>query len=198
MKTLQRRLIWLLMLLAYSGMSVRAPAEVVIDWVDVGDPGNPESPVEKLDRSSGYGAIDYKFLMGKYEVTNFQYTVFLNSGAATDTNELYQASMELVLKGGITRTGTSGSYTYSVKANMDNKPVNFVSWFDSARFANWFHNGQPVGMQSALTTEDGAYTFSGITVSPRNDGALFFIPNEHEWDKTAFFEPGAATSSGNG
>jgi len=107
--------------------------------------------------------------------------------------------MELVLKSGITRTGISGSYTYSVKANMDNKPVNFVSWFDSARFANWFHNGQPVGMQGPLTTEDGAYTFSGPeTVSPRNAGAQFFIPNEHEWDKTAFYEPGAVTSSGNG
>ena len=45
--------------------------------------------------------------------------------------------MGATLRGGITQTGTSGSYTYSVKANMGNKPVNFVSWFDSARFANW-------------------------------------------------------------
>ncbi len=187
------------MVLAFSSVSARATAKVVIDWVKVGDPGNPESPAIKKDETSGYGAVDYDFRIGKYETTNIQYTEFLNSVAASDTNDLYDAAMESSVRGGITRTGISGSYTYTVKANMDNKPVNFVSWFDSARFANWLHNRQPVGTQSALTTEDGAYTFSGPeTVSTRNDRARFFLPNEHEWDKAAFYEPGAVTLLGDG
>ena len=35
---------------------------------------------------------------------------------------------------------------------MGNKPANYVSWFDAARFANWMHNGQGGG-----STENGAY-----------------------------------------
>jgi len=171
-----------------------------MDWVLVGDPGNPENTVIKTgDGSSGYGSVAYSFRIGKFEVTNSQYADFLNAVAATDTYNLFNTTMELGFRGGITRTGSSGSYTYSLKANMSNKPVNFVSWFDAARFANWFQNGQPVGAQDASTTEDGAYTFTGSeTVSTRNPGAKFFIPNEHEWEKAAFYEPGAVTVLGNG
>ncbi len=45
-------------------------------------------------------------------------------------------------------------------------PVNFVSFWDGLRFANWLHNGQPTGAQGNSTTEDGAYTLTagGITV----------------------------------
>ncbi len=174
-------------------------AEIVFDWIDVGDPGNPVNPLPKHDRTSGYGAVDYTFRLGKYETTNLQFTEFLNAVAATDPNELYDEDMASRLEGGITRTGDSGSYTYSVKPNMGKKPVNFVSWFDSARFANWLHNDQPVGVQDASTTEDGAYTFSGPdTVSTRKSGARFFLPDEHEWDKAAFYEPGADTLNGDG
>jgi len=171
-----------------------------MDWVDVGDPGNPANTViKKGDGSSGYGKVDYSYRIGKYEVTNSQYADFLNAVAATDTYNLYNTSMGRSLWGGITRDGTSGNYTYSVRPNMGNKPVNFVSWFDSARFANWLANGQPVGMQDASTTEDGGYTFSGLnTVSTRNAGARVYIPNEHEWEKAAFYEAGAKTYLGNG
>jgi len=80
---------------------------------------------------------------------------------------------------------------------MGNKPVNYVTWFDAARFVNWLQNGQPVGAQDASTTEDGAYTFSGIeTVGPRNLGAQIYLPNEHEWQKAAFYQPGAVTDDG--
>jgi hypothetical protein len=46
---------------------------------------------------------------------------------------------------------------------MDDKPVIAVSWFDALRFINWLENGQPVGLQDASTTEDGAYTFTGAS-----------------------------------
>ena len=103
------------------------------------------------------------------------------------------------MEGGILRSGTPGSYSYSVKAHFSDKPVNFVSWYDGARFANWLHNGQPTGMQDNNTTEDGAYTFSGLEkVSARTPDAKFYMPNEHEWEKAAFYEPGADTLIGDG
>ncbi|MCH2113941.1 MAG: formylglycine-generating enzyme family protein [Pirellulales bacterium] len=194
-------------------------AVVVTDWVEVGDPGNPEHTAIMKDGTTGYGSVSYNYLIGEYEVTNDQYAEFLNAVAATDTHKLYHTNMGNFAFPfvGINRSGGSGSYTYSVRTGYGNKPVNYVTWFDAARYVNWLHNGQPTGLQSATTTEDGAYTFGvhvdesihdysyGVLtalnvedVSSRNPGALYFLPNEHEWHKAAFYEPGADTEDGNG
>ena len=77
----------------------------------------------------------------KYEFTNQLYTEFLNSVAATDTFSLYNANMGSNARGGITQSGAPGSYSYSAKTNMGDKPVNYVSWFDAARVSNWYQNG---------------------------------------------------------
>lgn len=196
--TAQRKLFWLpVCLLLGLCLANDVSATVEIEWVTVGDPGNAPLMRTQADGTSGYGQVDYEYRMGKYEITNSQYAEFLNAVASTDTNQLYWTLMGGQIWGGITRSGANGNYTYAVKPNFDDKPVNYVTWYDCARFANWLHNGQPVGAQDASTTEDGAYTFIGFeTVSPRNPGAKFFIPDEHEWEKAAFYEPGAATSDG--
>ncbi len=54
----------------------------------------------------------YTYQIGRYEVSNAQYAEFLNAVAATDTYSLYATSMGSGV-GGITRSGSSGSYTYS-------------------------------------------------------------------------------------
>jgi hypothetical protein len=46
--------------------------------------------------------------------------------AATDPNGLYNTNMA-VDYGGITRAGSSGSYSYSTIAGRENMPVNYVS-----------------------------------------------------------------------
>lgn len=196
--TIQKMLVsFALLLLLYFFAANNVSATVEIDWVTVGDPGNAQLNVVQADGTSGYGRVDYDYRIAMYEVTNGQYTEFLNAVAATDTNDLFWEPMQSEILGGISRFGTSGSYTYSTKTNMANKPVNFVSWYDCARFANWLHNGQPVGIQDASTTEDGAYTFIGFeVVGPRNANAEFFVPNEHEWVKAAFYQPGVITNDG--
>ena len=81
--------------------------------------------------------------IGAYEITNAQYAEFLNAVADADPNALYNTRMGTSARGGITRSGGSGSYGYSVKAGHENKPVVFVSFYDALRFANWLHNGEP-------------------------------------------------------
>lgn len=185
------------LLLLQVDMANLARATITMDFVTVGDPGNLEHQQAHQDGTIGYGAVDYVFQIGEFEVTNAQYTEFLNAVAVTDANNLYRTSMSNATFGGINRSGSNGNYSYSLKPFMADKPVNYMSWYSAARFANWMHNGQPTGTQGPSTTEDGAYTFTGIEeLGPRNAGALFYIPNEHEWQKAAFYEPGAATNSG--
>jgi len=161
---------------------------VTIDWVTVGDPGNAAD-------NTSYGAVADAFQIMKFEFTNQQYTAFLNSVAATDTYSLYNASMGSNARGGITQSGASGAYTYAVKPNMGDKPVNFVSWFDAARVSNWLVNGGT----SSSSTETGAYTLIGGqtsgTAPARNSGATFYIPTEDQWYKAAFYK-GSGTSAG--
>lgn len=164
-------------------------AEVTIETVPVGNVGNTaDTAVMTNDGTTGYGAVNYEYRVGKYEVTNAQYCEFLNAVAQDDTRNLYNEEMGTDVRGGIVRTGTSGQYTYACKADMGNKPVNVVSWLDAARFANWLHNGQPAGSQGPATTEDGAYDLSvadpGVN-AVRKTEALWFLPNENEWYKAA-------------
>ncbi len=44
-------------------------------------------------------------------------------------------------------------------------PVNFVDFYDSLRFANWLHNGQPTGAQNNTTTEGGSYTITAAGIA---------------------------------
>jgi formylglycine-generating enzyme required for sulfatase activity len=175
-----------------------------LETVTVGNPGN----TGELSGSGagGYGpsricgAVAYTYNIGKYEVTAGQYTEFLNAVAATDTYALYNTYMWSDTYGcKIQRSGSSGSYTYSVTSDWANRPVNRVSWGDAARFANWLHNGQPTGAQNLSTTEDGAYYLNGATTNAqllavnREADWKWAITSEDEWYKAAYYNP--ATSS---
>lgn len=130
-----------------------AQAAVEFDWAYVGDAGN-------VADTTGYGAVAYDYKIATTEVNLFQYTEFLNAVAQTDIYGLYSANMGSNLNiAGISRSGVSGSYTYSV-VGSGNRPVTYVSAYDAMRFVNWMHNGQGSG-----STETGAYTIStgGIT-----------------------------------
>jgi len=131
---------------------------VDIETVPVGNPGNTDDT-----HGDGYGGVDYEYNIGKYEVTAGQYTEFLNAVAATDTYGLYTSSMWSSTEGcKIWRTGLAGSYTYGVADNRADRPVNYISWGDAARFCNWLHNGQPTGAQDLTTTEDEGERGSGL------------------------------------
>lgn len=172
--------------LAAAFLSLGPVHAVVIDYVPVGNPGNP-------NHNTGYGAVAYEYQIGKYEVTNAQYAEFLNAVAQTDTYGLYNSSMGGDPRGGIAQSGVPGSYSYAVKPNMGNKPVNYVSWYDAARFANWLHNSQPTGLQTTLTTEGGAYTLTGNTgLIIKESTATVWLPTENEWYKAAYYDPTAA------
>jgi formylglycine-generating enzyme required for sulfatase activity len=171
--------------------ATNADAQVTLDWVTVGDPGNT---ADTTGAPRPAGAVLDSFQIMKYEFTNQQYTAFLNSVAKTNTYAFYDARMGQEVHGGITQSGASGSYTYATRTNMGDKPVNYVSWFDAARVCNWLQNGQGPG-----STETGAYTLVGGqtsgTAPARNSGATFYIPTEDQWYKAAYYK-GGSTNAG--
>ena len=178
---------WLLALnLSFALLLATSGSAVSIDWVNVGDTGNACD-----DQAQGcFGDVAYTYQIAKFEVTNAQYAEFLNAVADTDAFGLYNTNMANVNFGGIVQGGASGLFTYTVVPGRENRAVNWVSFYDALRFANWLHNGQPnTGSQTAATTEDGSYTFSGATtVGGRNPGAAIFLPTEDEWYKAAYYD----------
>jgi formylglycine-generating enzyme len=158
---------------------VTTPARAVsLEWVLIGNPSNPAD-------TTGFGSVPYAYYISKFEVTNLQYVEFLNAVAKTDTHALYNNNY-------ISRSGNPGEYTYSVDSSIATHPVSTVSFYDALRFANWLHNGQPVGAQDNLTTEEGAYSITPVGVAnnsiTRNSGATTFIPTENEWYKAAYYD----------
>jgi formylglycine-generating enzyme required for sulfatase activity len=181
-------------------LSVASSASgVTMAWTPIGDPGNAaDTRVMNLEGSTGYGSVHYNYSIGTYEVTNAQYAEFLNAKAQSDSLGLYDPRMadpsygftSAAGFGGITRLGTAGNYSYEAIAGRANLPVNYVTFYDTLRFANWMNNGQGSG-----DTETGAYTLLGATPVPtnnatvaRNTGATIVLPSEDEWYKAAYYD----------
>jgi formylglycine-generating enzyme required for sulfatase activity len=175
---------------------------ITIDWVTVGGPPNAADTADGDIITPGvqnFGAVDYSYRLGKYDVTWSQYVAFLNSNDPTGANllGLYDNVFSSVIyDGGILYdAGAKNGLKYSVIPGRDNRPANYVDFFQAVRFANWLNNNQVPG-----STETGAYTLLGSTVIPsngdtftRNAGAMVFLPSEDEWYKAAYYNPATQT-----
>jgi hypothetical protein len=144
------------------------------------------------------------FRMALHEVTNSQYVEFLTVWARENSSGYYNSQMNSNPRGGITQSGFSRSFTYAVKPNMGDKPVNFVNVNAALAFANWMHNGQGSGNRLVGSTQiptrsfdDGSY--SGTLA--RLPGATWVVPTLAEWQAAAegisITTPATADSIGN-
>ena len=163
-----------------------------IELVEVNDLGNPPD-------KTGYGSVNYKYLIGRYEITIEQYCVFLNAVASEkDPHRLFDESRMTDDPNtmSIKRSGQPGNYAYEpmrfakYATNLvpgcvlsSRRPMSQVSWMDAARFCNWLHNGQGDG-----DTETGAYMIGQGNSRPvRQPNARYFLPTENEWYKAAYY-----------
>jgi|GEM_PF-3579350 len=186
------------LLLGVGLLSRPAQAEVQLNIVPITYANNPaDTSVAPFNR----GSVAYDFGMSKFEITNTQYTEFLNAKAqlalGSDTLGLWADGMRGSSAGGIFRSGSgtlADPYSYVVKSQMGNKPVLFVTYFDGLRFANWLTNGQGAG-----DTESGSYILTGGTATPSNwlstprqATGRYFLPSADEWYKAAYYQPSSA------
>jgi formylglycine-generating enzyme required for sulfatase activity len=175
-------------LASFIALATSDSAAINIQTSFVGDAGNDTD-------TTSYGGVSYGYHIGTYEVTNSQYVAFLNAKGSTDSNNLYHTNMS---SRGISRANSSGSYSYSVNNDFGDKPVDFVSFWDAARFSNWLTNGQGSG-----DTENGVYdltneTAIGNNTVTRNATAWnangVAIASEDEWYKAAYYKGGSTTA----
>ena len=173
--------------LTFCCTSASQAAPVTFDWATVGNPGNADDV-----HGAGFGGVASTYRISKTEVTNAQYTEFLNAVDPTGSNSLslFNANMASNL-GGIENTGATDGSRYVAQAGREQNPVTYVSWYDSVRFTNWLHNGQGSG-----STESGAYMLDGNAATPTNGlsvtrdaSATYWLPSEDEWYKAAYYDP---------
>jgi len=194
------RLVIVLACLAWTSAEGAAhAAPLSIDWAEIGDVGNAADtdPV-------GYGAVSYPYKIMKYEFTNQQYVNFLNAvdPEGTNPNGIYFSIASIDGRGGYTfLSGNANGSKYAVRANMGDKPVNWVSWFSVARVANWLQAGGQTYLTTATGSaaiNSGAYTLNGQTTGNaplKNAGAQYWIPTQDEWYKAAYYK-GGGTNAG--
>jgi formylglycine-generating enzyme len=190
-------------LVSFGLISGSASAAITIETVRVGNAGNPAEPTAGWTPWHLCGAVAYEYRIGTFEVTAGQYTQFLNSVAKTDTYGLYNTNMDTAVEAhgcNIKRSGGPGYYSYSVAPEWADRPVNYVSFWDSCRFANWMNNEQRTGAQNALTTENGSYALNGYRGDDgasiqRNPNARWVLPTEDEWYKAAYHKNDGVTGN---
>jgi formylglycine-generating enzyme required for sulfatase activity len=153
-------------------------------FLSIGNPANASS-------IRGFGKVDYSFYIQQYEVTNSQYVEFLNSVDHLGNLGLYNALMSTDnINGGINRSFNTdlNKYIYSTKPNMNLKPVTFITYLSAIRYVNWISSENNI-------TETGVYTITNNIVSSRLSTALYFLPNQNEWFKAAYYNPNLSTYS---
>lgn len=165
------------------------------------------------DNKNNLGAVTYDYSIGKYPVTNLDYTRFLNYNKDMvydyylweDMNSIYQ---------GIFFDGSD----YRCKNNMENKPVNYLIMSNILRYINWLSNSltneydhgildsgvydletvfEIVSFGSDSADSDIASANSVMDLSdfwllekktPSNlSGIQFWLPSIDEWYKAAYY-----------
>ncbi|MCC7387849.1 MAG: hypothetical protein IT431_03685 [Phycisphaerales bacterium] len=171
------------------------------DWVTVGDPGNRDTLPEETPRwpDLSAGGVDYEYRIMRTELTVQDHFEFVQ--ACWQYLPPDQRRISSFLGFWIRYRGGPDDPQYYIVEGAENRPTE-MSWRNSARFANWLHNGK-VNEQWAF--ENGAYdtsTFGAngdgtLTDQPEhNPDARFWIPTMDEYVKGMFWDP--AKNDGDG
>ncbi len=146
-----------------------------IDFVTVGNPGNP---ADNTGFPKPAGSVGYEYRIGKYEISRSMVEK-ANAQSAADAAPLNLSLADMTLYGG----------------NGPDKPATGVSWFDAARFVNYLNistGHMPAYKFDANNTfqlwqpGDPGYDANNLF---RNKDAYYFLPSMNEWYKAAFYDP---------
>jgi formylglycine-generating enzyme required for sulfatase activity len=137
-----------------------------IDFVDIGNTNNPAD-------ASGYGAVPYGYRVAAYEIP----------------------------QDAISKAAASGLSNVTAGAWTGNRPAANVSWLEAAAFVNWLNTSKGYQRAYNMVFTNGAWTVQpwssadawtvGGTNLYRHKDAYYFLPNENEWYKAAYYDAAA-------
>ena len=139
-----------------------------IDFVPIDNTGNPADTVIMNDGSTGYGAVDYNYRIGKYEVTNAQWDAF-------------------TAVAGVPTGNPDSAYNQSASYTGNRQPTTGVSWYEAAQFCNYLTSGDKSLGAYQLGTDGSIIVDRAAAISAY--GMVYVIPTEDEWYKAAYFKP---------
>jgi formylglycine-generating enzyme required for sulfatase activity len=149
--------------------------QFTLDFVPISGATNPISGQP--------GIVNHDYRMGAYEITNDQWNNFTASLGVPVTG-----TPSLAYDSSFYDWGTGTTYV----------PTNNTSWYEAAQFVNWLNTstGHQAAYKFTGTQGTGNYTFvdwsfvdAGYDASNpyRNQNAFYFLPNENEWYKAAYW-----------
>ena len=154
-----------------------------LDFVPISASTNPtEAQANDTSRYLvGFGIVEYNYRMGVYEVTNDQWNRFVATYGTPTGNPSAAYDEEFYDWG----TGTT------------DVPTNMVTWYEAAQFVNWLNTstGHQAAYKFTGTQGESDYTFAtwdaadawGGTNLYRHKDAYYFLPDEDEWFKAAYW-----------
>jgi len=139
--------------------------EFTVDFVNIGNAGNAAD-------TTTYGAVPYDYRVGKYEITQDAITKATASGMSNVT---------------------AGPWT-------GNQPAATINWYEAAAFVNFLNTNSAKTAAYDLVWDGSAWSMNlwssgqawtaGGTNLYRNKDAFYFLPNDDEWYKAAYYNAG--------
>ncbi len=181
-----------------AGMQVSA--EQGIDFVTIGDPGNPAYPGNQFGLNQGRGSVPYAYRIARTEFTTGQWLEFANNFTteSREIDQLFQSQSTFsAVRADVFYNGPGRRYIPEPTiTNATRVPVQ-MSWRLFALYCNWLNNDRPTtwagiqqGTYDATTFgENGSVFTDQLTRSP---GARFWIPSLDEWLKAVHYDPNKA------
>lgn len=167
---------FLLLLIVLICISSTVTAKLIqgisLEFVSIGKSGNSAD-------STGLGAVDYEYQIGKYEITNAQWDAFTDAA-------------------GVPAGNPTSAYERGATFTGEQQPTERVSWYEAAQFCNYLTSGDK---------SKGAYLFSGNNSNAGDFlgvnrssaiaiyGTVYVIPTENEWYKAAYYKPDGSSYS---
>jgi formylglycine-generating enzyme len=127
--------------------------------IDFTSIGNPNNPRDL----NGRGSVPYYYSIGKYVIS--------------------QNQVDSAVANGLVNV-TSGPWT-------GDQPATRISWYQAAAFVNWLNASK--GYPPAYNLQVSMDGTGNISLWPdqnyRNPNAHYFLPDENEWYKAAYYDP---------
>lgn len=150
-------------------------SQTTIDFVPIGNPGNPGDPTGK---PVGAGSVGYTYSIAKYELSAANLLAY-NAAMAGSGLEI-----------GFINRGAQ-------------RPATGIAWNEAARFANWLNSDQGYAPAYKFTSQEFGSVTNMEMWSPtdtldhdpdnpfRSKRARYVLPSVDEWYKAAYYDPNA-------